>query len=63
MTIIDRPHLIKPSPSKENDQGQLVAARGISREVIVELSKIKKEPVKEWWEGYTNAMQVLDTVQ
>src|SRR3954464_7000684 len=31
---------------KEDDQGQLVAKRGISREVIDELSRIKGEP--EW---------------
>src|SRR3954452_16496486 len=31
---------------KEDEQGQLVARRGISREVVEELSKIKGEP--EW---------------
>jgi Fe-S cluster assembly protein SufB len=32
------------SPIVENDQGQLVANRGVSREVIRELSRIKDEP-------------------
>src|SRR6476469_1817011 len=35
---------IPNSTIKEDDQGQLVAKRGISREVIQELSKIKDEP-------------------
>src|SRR5665213_1982968 len=33
------------SPIVENDQGELVAVRGVSREVIQELSRIKDEPV------------------
>ena len=32
------------SPIVENDKGELVAARGVSREVIQELSRIKDEP-------------------
>jgi Fe-S cluster assembly protein SufB len=35
---------IPNSPIKEDDQGQLVAKRGISREVVQELSRIKGEP-------------------
>jgi Fe-S cluster assembly protein SufB len=37
---------IPNSKIKENEQGQLVARRGISREVVDELSRIKGEP--EW---------------
>src|SRR5919199_2603100 len=37
---------IPNSTIKENEQGQLIAKRGISREVIEELSRIKGEP--EW---------------
>jgi Fe-S cluster assembly protein SufB len=36
--------IAKPSPIVEDEQGQLVATRGISRGVIEELSKIKGEP-------------------
>ncbi len=42
MATIDR--IAKPSPIVEDDQGQLRARQGISREVISELSKIKGEP-------------------
>ena len=34
----------KPSPIAEDDQGQLIAKQGISREVVEEMSKIKGEP-------------------
>src|SRR4051812_9580415 len=34
----------KQSLIKENEQGQLVAKKGISRDVIEELSKVKGEP-------------------
>ncbi|HYZ29244.1 MAG TPA: Fe-S cluster assembly protein SufB, partial [Thermoleophilaceae bacterium] len=37
---------IPNSSIKENEQGQLVAKRGISREVVEELSRVKGEP--EW---------------
>src|SRR3954453_6680801 len=37
---------IANSTIKEDEQGQLVARRGISREVVDELSRIKGEP--EW---------------
>ena len=33
-----------PSPIVETDRGELVARRGVSREVIQELSRIKDEP-------------------
>ena len=33
-----------PSPIVENDNGELVSVRGVSREVIQELSRIKDEP-------------------
>jgi Fe-S cluster assembly protein SufB len=46
MAATDKTRIATPSPIAENDQGQLVARRGISREVIEELSKIKGEP--EW---------------
>ncbi|MEJ7818429.1 MAG: hypothetical protein WKF49_07065, partial [Thermoleophilaceae bacterium] len=38
------PRIAKPSPIVEDEQGQLIAQKGISREVITELSKIKDEP-------------------
>src|SRR3954464_12562928 len=44
MAATDRTRITKPSPIKENDQGQLVAKKGISREVIEELSRVKGEP-------------------
>ena len=44
MAATDKTRIAKPSPIKENEQGQLVAKKGISREVIAELSKIKGEP-------------------
>src|ERR1700682_5105774 len=44
MATIDRTTITKPSPIVEDDQGQLRARRGISREVVSELSKIKGEP-------------------
>src|SRR5437764_6024970 len=40
----DRPSITKPSPTVEDDQGQLRARQGISREVVAELSKVKGEP-------------------
>ena len=42
MATADR--IAKPSPIVEDDQGQLRARQGISREVVSELSKIKGEP-------------------
>ncbi len=42
MATIDR--IAKPSPIVEDEQGQLTARQGISREVVSELSKIKGEP-------------------
>ena len=44
MAATDKTRIAKPSPIVEDDQGQLIAKRGISREVIEELSKIKGEP-------------------
>jgi len=44
MAATDKTRVSKPSTIKENDQGQLAAKKGISREVITELSKIKDEP-------------------
>ena len=40
MAATDKTRVAKPSPIKENEQGQLVAKKGISRDVIEELSKI-----------------------
>ena len=44
MAATDKTRIAKPSPIGENEQGQLVAKKGISREVIEELSRIKGEP-------------------
>ena len=40
MATIDRTTITKPSPIVEDDQGQLRARQGISRDVVTELSKI-----------------------
>ncbi len=45
-TAETKPRIAKPSVIEEDEQGQLVARKGISREVIDELSRIKEEP--EW---------------
>ena len=39
-----KPRIAKPSAIEEDEQGQLIARKGISREVIEELSRIKEEP-------------------
>ena len=44
MASTDKTRVARPSAIKENEQGQLVARKGISREVIEELSHIKGEP-------------------
>ncbi len=44
MATPDKTRIPKPSPIHEDDQGQLIAKKGLSREVIEELSKIKEEP-------------------
>jgi Fe-S cluster assembly protein SufB len=44
MASTDKTRLQKPSPIAEDEQGQLVAKKGISREVVEEMSKIKGEP-------------------
>ncbi|HEX4110476.1 MAG TPA: Fe-S cluster assembly protein SufB [Solirubrobacteraceae bacterium] len=44
MATTDATRITKPSPIIEDDQGQLRAKSGISREVVLELSKIKEEP-------------------
>src|SRR5918999_4146599 len=44
MAATDKTRIAKPSTIKENEQGQLVAKKGVSREVIAELSRIKGEP-------------------
>ena len=44
MAATDKTRITKPSPIVEDDQGQLRARKGISREVVEELSKIKGEP-------------------
>jgi Fe-S cluster assembly protein SufB len=40
----DKTRIQKPSAIAEDEQGQLVAKKGISREVVEEMSKIKGEP-------------------
>ena len=44
MATVDRTKVAKQSPIVEDEQGQLRARSGISREVVAELSKIKGEP-------------------
>jgi Fe-S cluster assembly protein SufB len=44
MATADRTRITKPSPIVEDEQGQLKAKKGISRDVVVEMSKIKEEP-------------------
>src|SRR5437899_9030179 len=44
MATTDGTRIAKPSPIVEDEQGQLRARQGISREVVSELSKIKGEP-------------------
>ena len=44
MAANDKTRIAAPSPIVEDEQGQLIAKRGISREVIAELSKVKREP-------------------
>src|SRR6266516_611851 len=46
MATIDSTKIAKPSAIVEDEQGQLRARQGISREVVSELSKVKDEP--EW---------------
>jgi Fe-S cluster assembly protein SufB len=44
MAATDKTRIAKASSIKENEQGQLIAKKGISRDVIEELSKVKGEP-------------------
>ena len=44
MATLDRTKIAKPSPIVEDEQGQLLARKGISLEVVRELSKVKGEP-------------------
>jgi len=44
MATVDKTRIAKPSPIVEDEQGQLHARQGISRDVVQELSKIKGEP-------------------
>jgi Fe-S cluster assembly protein SufB len=44
MATLDRTKITKQSPIVEDEQGQLRARQGISREVVSELSKVKGEP-------------------
>jgi Fe-S cluster assembly protein SufB len=44
MASTDKTRIQKPSSISEDEQGQLVAKHGISREVVEEMSKIKGEP-------------------
>ena len=44
MATVESTKIAKPSPIVEDEQGQLTARQGISREVVAELSKIKGEP-------------------
>src|SRR6266566_1948105 len=44
MATIDSTKIAKPSAIVEDEQGQLRARQGVSREVVSELSKVKDEP-------------------
>ncbi|HVE67533.1 MAG TPA: Fe-S cluster assembly protein SufB, partial [Solirubrobacteraceae bacterium] len=44
MASADKTRITRPAPVVEDDQGQLRARKGISREVVEEMSKIKGEP-------------------
>ena len=44
MAATDKTRIAKPSPIVEDEQGQLIAKKGISREVVEEMSKVKDEP-------------------
>src|SRR5918997_1869161 len=46
MAATDKTRIARQSAIDEDEQGQLVARKGISREVVEELSRIKNEP--EW---------------
>jgi Fe-S cluster assembly protein SufB len=46
LAATDRTRIARPSSITEDEQGQLVAKRGISREVVEEMSRMKEEP--EW---------------
>src|ERR1700684_4024728 len=59
MATIDHTKITKPSPIVEDDQGQLKARQGISREVVSELSKIKGEP--DWMaEKRLKALEIFE---
>ena len=44
MASTDKTRIAKSSPIVEDEQGQLIAKKGLSREVVAELSKVKGEP-------------------
>ncbi len=59
MATTDSTRITKPSPIVEDDQGQLRARQGISREVVSELSKIKGEP--DWMaEKRLKALEIFE---
>ena len=59
MAVTDTTRITKPSPIVETDQGELVSTRGVSREVIRELSRIKDEP--SWMaEKRMNAYEIFE---
>src|SRR3954467_13389601 len=59
MAATDKTRIAKPSPIKENEQGQLVAKKGISRDGIEELSKVKGEP--DWMrEKRGNSVEIFE---
>ena len=56
MATLDRTKIAKPSPIVEDEQGQLLARHGISREVIRELG-IHSAPVTQlWFEMFKNGV-------
>ncbi len=59
MAATDTARIAKPSPIVEDEQGQLRARQGISREVVSELSKIKGEP--DWMaEKRIKALEIFE---
>src|ERR1700757_5125718 len=59
MATIENTRITKRSPIVEDEQGQLRARQGISREVVAELSRVKGEP--DWMaEKRLNSLEIFE---